>query len=106
MTPSSRRKLGLAFIIAPPACVLGTMIIWAIFGFIFSMSLASGGEGGGLVNGGNALVIGRIVNVALGFVGILGVMGFFSILPIGLYLFFSTPKTTVPPQVPPTPPQT
>jgi hypothetical protein len=98
MIPSSRRKLGLALIIAPPACLFGSLILWTIFGFVYSMAIMSGGGGG-------SLLLGRVVNVIFGLLGIIGLLGLFTTLPIGLYVFFSTPKSMNPTQPPTAPPQ-
>ena len=94
MTPSSRRKLGLTFMIVPPVCIIAAPILFTIVNFVLSSIASPDGSGG-------AMMIARLVNVLLGFVGIIGLVGLFTLLPIGLYLFFSTPKATVPPQAPP-----
>lgn len=80
--------------IVPPVCIVAAPILFTIVNFVLS-SLVSvdGGRG--------ALIVARLVNVLLGFVGIIGLVGIFTLLPIGLYLFFSTPKEAVPPQAPP-----
>ncbi len=101
MTPSSRRKLGLAFILIPPVCLIGSPILFAIANFVLSSAISAGSSGNG------ALLAGRVINVALGFFGMIGLLGIFTLFPIGLYLFFSTPKnSTVLPPNPPSPPQT
>lgn len=80
--------------IVPPVCIVAAPILFAIVNFVLSSMASSDGSGG-------AVMIARLVNVLLGFVGIIGLVGLFTLLPIGLYLFFSTPKGTVPPQTPP-----
>lgn len=100
MTPSSRKKLGLALMIIPPVSIVAAPILFTLFNFIFSRLIMVGtGEGMGL------LVAAHIINLILGIVGVVGLLGLFTALPIGLYLFFSTPKVTIPPEVPPAPPQ-
>ncbi len=91
MTPSSRRKLGLSFMIIPPVCIVAAPFLFTILNFVFSL-LAT------LEGAGTVVLIARLVNVLLGFVGIVGLVGIFTLFPIGLYLFFSTPKEGVPPQ--------
>ncbi len=98
MTPSSRKKLGLALMIIPPVSIVAAPILFTVFNLVF-VSLASNGSGGGL------LIAARVINLILGIVGVVGLLGLFTALPIGLYLFFSTPKVTIPPEVPPAPPQ-
>jgi hypothetical protein len=103
MTPSTRRKLGLTLIILPPVAVIGSIILFAIANFVISTltvtTMSGGGDGGGL------LTAGRVINVLLGFLGMIGMIGFITALPIGLFLFFSTPKDQAPPQAPTVPPQ-
>lgn len=93
MTPSSRRKLGLVLMIVPPVLVFASIILFPVFNFIFSTLISSSETGGG----GGAVVLAQILNVVLGILGFLGMVGLFTALPIGLYLFFSTPKTPATP---------
>lgn len=101
MTPSSRRKLGLTLIIIPPVALLGSIVLFPLFNFIF-MTLAMRDMSNGV---GTVMTVARVANVVLGFTGILGIGGVFTALPIGLYLFFSTPKTPAASQPPVIPPQ-
>lgn len=100
MTPSSRRKLGLALIIVPPVLMVAALILFPVFNVIFQTLIFSSET-----SGGGVLIIARIVNVVLGFMGFLGTAGLVTAFPIGLYLFFSTPKTPGAPQAPTVPPQ-
>jgi hypothetical protein len=100
MTPSSRRKLGLTLIVVPPVLVVATIVLFPIFNIIFQTLIFSSETGGGGV-----VLIARVVNIVLGFLGFIGMAGLFTAFPIGLYLFFSTPKTPGVPQAPTPPPQ-
>lgn len=100
MTPASRRKLGLALMIIPPVLVIATITLFPIFTVIFQALVFSSETGGGGV-----ALIARIVNVVLGFLGFLGTVGLFTAFPIGIYLFFFTPKAPSDPQAPMAPPQ-
>ena len=85
-SPHRRRNIGIALIIFPPACLFGSLILWAIVSFILNSMVMSG-------NGFGSPEFYRLLNVLFGFLGIIGVLGFFTALPIGLYLTFSKPKT-------------
>jgi hypothetical protein len=97
MTPSARRTLGLVFIIVPPVSLVASLVLWTLFAFLYPLMVLSGGGG--------SMMVGRLVNIVLGFVGMLGVIGLFIAFPIGLYLFFSTPKPAGAPPTSVTPPQ-
>lgn len=96
MTPTARRKTGLVCIVAPPVMIFGSLILWPIVGFVISVLIVSDGY--------HPVVsmIARLANILLGLTGVLGLLGVLTALPIGLYLFFSTPKSpATPPNVPP-----
>ncbi len=73
----------------------GSLILWPILGFITSILFVS--------NGYHPIIamLARLGNILFGFLGVLGLIGSFTVLPVGLYLFFSTPKSPTPPVVPP-----
>lgn len=90
----------MTLIVFPPVLLVGSIILFPIFSFIF-ISIATRDVSGGISG---AMTAARMANILLGFLGMLGLGGLFTALPIGLYLFFSTPKspiTTEPPTAPP-----
>ena len=96
MTPSSRRNLGLGLILTPPLLVMASIVLFGVLNFVFSLmgNLAAIGS-----SGGGWMVAANVTNIILGFMGLLGILGMFTAFPVGLYLFFSTPKTpSAPPQ--------
>lgn len=83
--------------ILPPVCVVAAPILFTIINFVL-MAAASPTSGNGLAT------LARVLNLLLGLIGLVGLVGLITLLPIGLYLFFSTPKGTTPSGAPPVPP--
>ncbi|MBP9762513.1 hypothetical protein KBD34_02765 [Patescibacteria group bacterium] len=90
MTPSSSKNLGTALIIIPPVSLGLSLILWPIFNFVFRMYAMSGDA---------SPVVGRVINVALGFLGLVGVLGIFTALPIGIFLLAKGSKAKETPKV-------
>ena len=76
MQPKKRKLLGVLFIVLPPAALILILIAWSVVSFVMGQMIYSGSvdSGQGLATTAN------IINVALGFLGILSVL----MIPIGL----------------------
>ena len=61
-SPHRRRNIGIALIIFPPACLFGSLILWAIVSFILNSMVMSG-------NGFGSPEFYRLLNVLFGFLG-------------------------------------
>ncbi len=93
MVVSARnKKIGLWLLIGPWAGLIGIMVAWAIVSFVISSVVASSPASSDVVNSGAAALgsgdvrttVARIVNVALGFFGILCVVGIIAGIPLGI----------------------
>lgn len=82
--------------VMPPIVLLGILVLWGIISFVAGMMV------GGSAGTTSSAVVGlRVVNVGLGFFGILSVIAIPIFLIIGLIYILTGPKEVVPPPAPP-----
>lgn len=86
MTDSRKTKIGWFLVVAPIPLLVVTIATYAIIAFIVAQSLDANSD----------LAFGHAAQLALGFGGLLGVLGIFVGMPIGIYFLASrTPKDLV-----------
>ena len=83
----------------PPIVLLGVLMVWAIISFIASSLLGSDAAATG-----TTVAALRIVNVGLGFIGILSVIAIPIFVIVGLVYILTAPKPVMPPEPPQNPP--
>lgn len=88
MTSSNQRKLGWFLLITPIPGLMLTLALYAIVSFVVS-SIAVGADAPVLVG------IGALINVLLGFLGILCVLGILIGMPVGLILLMTAKSEPV-----------
>jgi hypothetical protein len=79
---------GIVFMVSPFVGLIVVLSLYAIVSFV-AVQLVGAGEGGS-----SALF--EVINVLLGLIGILSVVGFFTVMPYGLYLAMTPDKSKKP----------
>ena len=91
---TSRKNIGWILLIIPIPGLMATLALYAISSFVFT-ALAVGASSGGL------MMLGTLINVLLGFLGIVFVLGIIVGMPLGLVLLMtSKPEQSAPTQQP------
>ena len=87
MQVKTKKWLGIGLVAGPFILLVGVMMSYSITSFVIS-SLVDRSEmiGQGGVDGGLVTVIGNVVNIFLGFLGIVSVLGIFIGIPLGVIL--------------------
>ncbi|MBT4857496.1 hypothetical protein HON52_04905 [Candidatus Uhrbacteria bacterium] len=91
MKAKTKKWLGIGLAASPIPVLVLTLALYAISNLVFS-SVAGGGNGGSEL----AVLIGNIVNVALGLIGFLATIGIIIGIPVGIILIVNSdrdPKT-------------
>lgn len=79
---ASKKNIGLFLLIAPLPGLMATLSLYAISSFVFtSMAVSSGSQG--------MLMVGQIVNVVLGLLGTICVLGIILGMPLGLAILLT-----------------
>jgi hypothetical protein len=103
----SHKKLGIFFVVLPPILFVLAIVGHAISSFIFSAHFATEPPTGLLAADDAWLTASRTVRAAFGLFGLVGVIGFFTLEPLGIYLIYKKTPTTAgnenqnPPLTPP-----
>lgn len=95
----TRNAKGCLMMAMPPIVLLGILLVWGIISFV-AKSLLSGDA----AVTGTAVTALRLVNVGLGFIGILCVLAVPVFVVIGLIYILTAPKPVMPPESPQQPP--
>lgn len=82
---NKKEKIGLGLIVLPPIILVSTVAFYAIFSFVVAQTVDSDNF---------PVVILRLINVALGFFGLVGVLGIVIGIPAGVILILTGQKTT------------
>lgn len=101
MSNDSRRYLGIFLIFFPFIGLFSTLVLYSITSFAISSGLA---DPNAEIDASTLQTVGQLIRVFLAFLGVVCVLGFFTAVPLGIYLLNKeegTPqgKTTIPLQI-------
>jgi hypothetical protein len=87
MKSKTKKWVGIALVVFPLPMLVITMIAYAVASFVFSSLGADPATVGATASSGELRVlIGNLVNVGLGLIGFISVLGIFIAIPIGIIL--------------------
>ncbi len=76
---STQQKVGIALLVAPIPTLMVVLASYAIVNFVVQSIVMSGGGGG-------SVVVASVINIFLGFLGILALLGIIIGMPVGAIL--------------------